>query len=110
MVSVYEMGKPYYRILQLILLCLFWEHSFASPGWTEYRSMDLYEEDVGEIIFFIVSVIITIIAKKLDKGYKCPLYCNVKHNHYYWEYHEIKEGDIQTVDGLYRAARATSFE
>ena len=23
------------------------------------------------------------IGKKLDKGYKCPVYCGVKHNHIY---------------------------
>jgi hypothetical protein len=101
MVSIYKMGKSYYRLLQLILLCLFWESSFASPGWIEHRSMDVHEEDVGEIILFIVSVIITIIAKKLDKGYKCPVYCEVNHKHYYWEIDEDKENNLQTTHELH---------
>ena len=44
-------------------------------------------------------------GKKLDKGYRCPVYCGVDHKHYYWENHENKEDNIQAVDGLYRTVR-----
>ena len=49
-------------------------------------------------------------GKKLDKGYKCPVYCAIDHIHYYWENHENKEGNIQAADGLHRTARDPSPE
>ena len=52
-------------------------------------------------------------GKRLDKGYKCPLYCGVDHKHIYWEYDEVKsnqESNLQTVDGLYNGIRDTTEE
>ena len=66
--------------------------------------------DIGNIVMFLIAVGFGEVGKKLDKGYKCPVYCAVDHKHYYWENHENKEGYIQTADELYRAARDPSPE
>ena len=60
--------------------------------------------DIGNIVMFLIAVGFGEVGKKLDKGYKCPVYCAASHKHYYWENHENKEGYVQTVDGLYRTA------
>ena len=110
MVSTSKMVQPSYRVIQLILLCLFWQLGTVSLGWSQYSSIRIHQEDKGEILLFLVNVVVHKIGKKLDKGYKCPVYCGVDHKHYYWENHEDKEGNIQAADGLYRSARDTSQE
>ena len=56
--------------------------------------------DIGSIAMFIIVIGLGEIGKKLDKGYRCPVYCEVEHNHIYWEKDESKEGNIPTDDGL----------
>ena len=56
--------------------------------------------DIGNIVMFIIVVGLGEIGKKLDNGYRCPVYCEVEHNHIYWEKDESKEGNIPTDDGL----------
>jgi hypothetical protein len=59
---------------------------------SEHRSMGIYSKsisisgpDKGEILLFIVQVVVGEVSKKLDKGYRCPTYCTVDHKHIYWE-------------------------
>ena len=110
MVSTDKMVQPGYRLIQLILLCLLWQLGTVSLGWGQHSSIRIQQEDKGEILLFLINVVITKVGKKLDKGYKCPVYCGVDHKHYYWENHENKEGNVQTADGLYRTTRDPSPE
>ena len=78
--------------IQLVLLCQLWQLGTPCFGRDEYSSVGVYqkgkiisEEDVGDIILFGLFVILGNIGKKLDKGYRCPTYCEVKHEHIYWE-------------------------
>jgi len=72
--------------------------------------MGIHQEDKGEILLFLINVVIHKVGKKLDKGYKCPLYCGVDHKHILWEYDEIKESDIPAVNGIYHGIRDTVKE
>ena len=110
MVSVSKMVQSRRRTIQYILLCLFWQLGLISPGWSQYSSMGIHEEDKGEILLFLINVVIHKVGKRLDKGYKCPLYCGVDHKHIYWEYDEIKESDIPAVNGIYHGIRDTVKE
>jgi hypothetical protein len=110
MVSTSKMVQSSRRTIQYILLCLFWQLGTISPGWGQHSGMGIHQEDKGEILLFLINVVIHKVGKKLDKGYRCPVYCAVDHKHYYWENHENKEGNIQAADGLYRTARDPSPE
>ena len=104
MVSTDKMVQSSRRVIQLILLCLLWQLGTISLGWSQHSSIRFQQEDEGEILLFLINVVVHMAGKKLDKGYKCPVYCAASHKHYYWENHENKEGYVQTVDGLYRTA------
>jgi hypothetical protein len=55
-----------------------------------------------------VNVVVHKVGKRLEKGYKCPVYCGVDHTHIYWSKDEIKsnqESNLQTVDELYHCFR-----
>ena len=108
MVSTSKMVQLSRRIIQFILLCVFWELGAYGAGRPEYSSIRLHKEDQGEIIVFIIAVVIGEIGKKLDKDYKCPVYCGIDHKHYYWENYEGKKGNIQTDDGLSRPGKPKS--
>ena len=82
------------RILQFILIFCFGVNIFAHAGVTQYSSIHLQPGDSGKIVLFLVNVILTKIGKKLDKGYRCPVYCAVSHSHLYWDENEIKEDNI----------------
>ena len=73
----------------------------------QHRGVGLYKEDAGKIVLFVLYVVICEYGKKLDKGYRCPVYCRVEHNHIYYE---IKKSNIQAADGLYRTAGDTTKE
>jgi len=75
--------------------------------------MGIHEEDAGEIAIFLLYIVISEIGKKLDKGYSCPVYCDIRHKHYFWEINEEKyeqESNLQAVDGLYRSDGDTGKE
>ena len=110
MVSTGKMVQPGYRLIQLVLLCFIWQLGTVSLGWCQYSSIRIQQEDKGEILLFLINEAVHMAGKKLDKGYKCPVYCAVDHKHYYWENDEDKEGYIQTADGLHRAVRDSSQE
>ena len=96
------MVQPSYRLIQLILLCLIWQLGTISPGWSQHSSVGIQQEDAGEILLFLINVAVTIVGKKLDKGYRCPLYCGVDHKHIYWEKYETEKSNIPPDDGLPR--------
>ena len=56
--------------------------------------------DIGNIVMFAIAVCFGEVGKKLDKGYKCPVYCDVEHKHIYWENYEKAKGNIPSDDGL----------
>jgi len=97
---VREMVQSYRWLIQLVLLCQLWQLGTPCFGRSEYRSVGVHtestraEESIGNIVFFCIYVIMGEIGKKLDKGYRCPLYCEVKHTHIY----EKKESHIQGTD------------
>ena len=102
MVSTGKMVQFSYRIIQLILLCQLWQLGFTSPRGPEYSSIRFQQEDAGEILLFLIAVAIGEIGKKLDKGYRCPVYCAVDHKHIYWEKYETEKSNIPPDDGLPR--------
>ena len=110
MVSTDKMVQSSYRLIQLILLCLFWQLGAVSLGWSQHSSIRIQQEDEGEILLFLINVVVHMAGKKLDKGYRCPVYCAVDHKHYYWENDENKESYIQTADGLHRATGTAGKE
>ena len=108
MVSIGTMVQSWSWLVKLILLCFLGECLLATPGSVEHRSIRINQEDRGEIALFLLNVVITLIGKKLDKGYKCPVYCGVDHKHIYWEHNEAEKGHIPTIASLHRATRDTS--
>ena len=110
MVSTSKMVQSRRRFIQFILLCLIWQLGTVSLGWGLYSSIRFQQEDAGKILLALINVTVHKVGKKLDKGYRCPVYCGVDHKHYYWENDEDKEGHLQAVDGLYRTARDTNPE
>ncbi len=101
------MDKLTYWIMAVILLCQFGWNIPTGNIYPEYRGMG---DDAGKIVLFLIYIAISEYGKKLDREYKCPVYCDVDHKHYYWENHENKEGNLQTVDGLYIAVGDTTEE
>ena len=110
MVSTGKMVQPGYRLIQLVLLCFIWQLGTVSIGWGQYSSIRFQQEDAGKILLALINVTVHKVGKKLDKGYRCPVYCGVDHKHYYWENHENKEDNIQAVDELHRTAGVTDEE
>ena len=88
MVSMCKVDKSSYRFVQYLLLCWVWVMADAMSWCSEYRGMGVYSpryaissEDQGEIAVFLIIIIISEIGKKLDKNYRCPVYCGVDHKH-----------------------------
>jgi hypothetical protein len=67
-----------------------------------YQASTISSEDVGEITLFVLYVIVGEIGKRLDKNYRCPVYCAVDHKHIYWEQYETEKSNIPPDDGLPR--------
>ena len=108
------MDKFAYRILQSILLCIIFELSFTCDRSIKCSSVRIHKEDQGEILLFLINVGVHKVGKVLDKGYRCPLYCDVNHKHIYWEVYEKKtnrkENNLQAIARIHRAIRDTSKE
>ena len=102
MVPTSKMVQLSHRFVQLVLLCLLWQLGFTSPRGPEYSSIRFQPSDKGEIALFLIAVTIGEIGKKLDKGYRCPVYCDVDHKHRYWEKYETEKSNIPPDDGLPR--------
>ena len=75
------MGKLNHRLVAIALLGI-WCTFLSSASFNgQYRGVEFHTPDTGEIVFFVIYVILGEIAKKLDKGYVCPVYCEVNHKH-----------------------------
>jgi tRNA A37 threonylcarbamoyladenosine modification protein TsaB len=67
-----------------------------------YQTASISGEDTGKIVLFIVNAVLNKLGKKLDKGYRCPVYCDIDHKHIYWENYETEKSNISTDDELSR--------
>ena len=111
MVSMRKMVQSGRWLLQLILLCLLWELGSALYRSHEHSSLGIHqagivsEEDLGEIVLFVLYVVVSEALKRLDSGYRCPLYCEVYHEHIYEE-----KSNIQTDDGVPRSDESKDRE
>ena len=77
-------------ILAITLLCSWCWPLYGNYSLPQYSSIRVHTPDAGEIVLFLLNVAIGEFGKLLDKGYKCPVYCDVHHKHYYWENNEEK--------------------
>ena len=95
------MGKLNNRIITAILLVV-WCSVVCAGNWgTQYRSVFINQEDAGKIAAFILIILISEYGKKLDKGYRCPVYCEVNHKHIYGKNEiKIKQGIDEKADTL----------
>jgi hypothetical protein len=84
------MGKLNSRLIGLILLVVWCSMVCADNSNSQYRRVFINEEDAGEIVYFLLYILISEYGKKLDKGYRCPVYCEVDHKH------RIIEDDTKT--------------
>ena len=100
MVPTDKVVQSSYRLIQLILLCFIWQLGLISLGWCQHSSIRFQQEDQGEILLFLINVAVHMTGKKLDKGYRCPVYCAVDHKHIYWEKYETEKSNIPPDDGL----------
>ena len=110
MVSINKMVQLNSRLVQLILLFLFCELVFACSGRHQYSNIRADQEDKGEILLFLINVVIHKVGKKLDKGYRCPVYCEVHHKHIYWENNEAEKSNIPPDDGIPRPGKPEDRE
>ena len=94
------MGKLNSRTIAVILLVVWSSLVCAGHRGPQHRGVGTNSSDPGEIVFFILYVLIGEFGKKLDKNYRCPVYCAVKHKHIYWEYNEEEKSYIQADDGV----------
>ena len=100
------MGKLGNRTITAVLLVA-WITMVCAGDWgSQYRSVGFNSSDIGQIAFFVLYVIVGETGKKLDKGYICPVYCEVKHKHIY----EAKESNIQATDNIPRPGTSKDRE
>ena len=98
------MGKLNSRVIAIVLLVV-WCTMVCAGDWNpQHRSVVIDTPDTGKIIFFIIYAILGEIGKKLDKGYQCPVYCEVNHKHRIVKYDTEKQQSIdeetdQELDG-----------
>ena len=85
------MGKLNSRIIATVLLVVWCTMVCAGDRSPQHRGVVINTPDTGKIIFFIIYVILGEIGKKLDKGYQCPVYCEVNHKHRIIEYDTQRE-------------------
>jgi len=92
------------RVIAIILLGIWSISLCSSNSSSQYRSLEFYtsQEDIGEIVLFIIYVIVGEIGKKLDKGYVCPVYCSVDHIHR-WRCNDAKKAYLQGDYDVFRS-------
>ena len=99
-----KMVQSYRWLVQLVLLCQLWQLGTPCFGGPENSGLGVHtestraEESIGNIVFFCIYVVMGEIGKKLDKGYLCPVYCEINHKHIY----EKEESHIQGTDRIPR--------
>ena len=77
-----KLSRRAYAVILLVSWCTFLSSADFN---SQYRGMEFHSSDAGDIILFILVVVAGEIGKKLEKGYRCPDYCETKHEHRYWE-------------------------
>ena len=93
------MGKLNSRIIAIILLVVWCTMVCAGNRSSQYRGLVINTPDTGEIVFFVIYVILGEIGKKLDRSYVCPVYCEVNHKHRIIEYDtKAKQGTNEETD------------
>ena len=113
---MHKINKSSSWFIQFILICLLWQLAFTMFGDVKHRSMDIYkakfisDQDLTEVIIFVSYVVINEVLKKLDSGYQCPVYCEVKHKHINWEIDEAEKSNISSDDDLPRPDKSKSGE
>ena len=85
------MGKFNSRIIATLFLVVWCTMVCAGDRSPQHRGVVINTPDTGKIIFFIIYVILGELGKKLDKGYQCPVYCEVNHKHRIIEYDTQRE-------------------
>ena len=85
------MGKLNHRFMAIALLGIWCTFLSLSNLNGQHRSMDVHTSDPGELVFLVIYIIITETGKKLDKSYRCPIYCEINHKHIYRENQIIPE-------------------
>ena len=90
--------------MAIILLCWWSWPLYGSDSMPQYSSVRIRTSDAGEIVYLVLHIVLLEIGKKLDSKYRCPVYCEVDHKHYFREKDEKKheqESNIQTADRVY---------
>jgi hypothetical protein len=74
--------------------------------------MGIYERFMEKVIICLCFIALGEWQKKLEVNYRCPVYCEVEHDHIYWKDEEktTEESDLQAADGVYKPTRAASQE
>ena len=93
------MGKLNNRAIAIVLLVVWCTMVCAGDWYPQHRGVVIDTPDTGKIIFFIIYVILGELGKKLDKGYQCPVYCEVNHKHRIIEYDTQREQGINEETG-----------
>ena len=79
------MGKLTCWFLAITLLCSWCWPDNGFDRMSKHRRMGIPEENAGQIALFILVVVVCELGKRLDKDYKCPVYCDIDHKHYFRE-------------------------
>ena len=77
-----KLSRRTYAVILLVSWCTFLSSANFN---SQYRSVEFDSSSAGDIILFIIVIVTGEIGKKLEKGYRCPSYCETKHEHRYWE-------------------------
>ena len=101
------MGKLNHRLVAIVLLGIWCTFLSSANFNSQYRSMELDSSSAGSIILFIIIVITGEIGKKLNDSYRCPDYCETKHEHIYWE-NEIVPTD--SLDSFENSEKVLAYD
>ena len=107
------MAKLTHWSMAVILLCWWCWPLYGNDSMPQYSSIRVRTNAPGEIVYVVLHVILLKIGKKLDKGYKCPVYCDIDHKHYFREINEKEyeqESNLQTIAELHNPTGVRSKE
>ena len=107
------MGKLTCWFLAITLLCSWCWPDNGFDRMSKHRRMGIHEENAGQIALFLLVVVVCEIGKRLDKDYKCPVYCDIDHKHYFREKDENnheQEDHLQTVGAVHSPTGTTGKE
>ena len=99
-----KLSRRAYAVILLVSWCTFLSSANFN---SQYRRMESNSSSAGDLIFFIVFVTANEIGKKLDKGARCPDYCETKHEHIYWE---NETAPTDSLDSLKNYEKVLAYE